>query len=158
MKMILRISKSIFAAVFFLAITLLPELTQQTASCLYCRRSDYAATLLVSYSYCASSDTCLQDRWLYIDRPCTSGWVNGKDLDLLNDCKPKQTTCHPFVSKEQAQGSWFNFTETLGSNEYCIIDVDATAYVARVAVDDALTLGAISGSDYLKIGTMVSVD
>ena len=97
-----------------------------TVSCMYCRRSDYAATLLVSYSYCASSDTCLQDRWLYIDRPCSSDWKAGKDLDMLGDCKPKRTTCHPFVSKPQAAGQFFNFTETLGANEYCQIDIDAT--------------------------------
>jgi len=30
-----------------------------TANCLYCRRSSVGATLLVSYSYCAASDTCL---------------------------------------------------------------------------------------------------
>ena len=28
-------------------------------TCLYCKRADQTATLLVSYSYCASSDTCL---------------------------------------------------------------------------------------------------
>ena len=110
------ISKAVF---LLLSFTMLPKVTEQTAACLYCRRSDWAATLLVSYSYCASSNTCLQDRWLYIDRNCQSDWKNGKDLDMLNDCKPKRTSCHPFVSKEQAQGSWFNFTETLGSNEYC---------------------------------------
>ncbi len=97
-----------------------------TPACLYCRRSDSAATLLVSYSYCASKDECLQDKWLYIDRPCGADWKLGRELNMLDDCKPKRTTCHPFVSKEQAAGQFFNFTETLGANEYCQIDVDAT--------------------------------
>jgi hypothetical protein len=43
--------------------------------------------------------------------------------------------------KEQAAGQFFNFTETLGANEYCQIDIDATAFVARVVLDDALTQG-----------------
>ena len=130
-----------------------------TPACLYCKRSDSFATLLVSYSYCHSSDTCLQDRWLYIDRPCSSGdFVPGKDLDLLGDCKPKKTTCHPFVSKEQAAGQFFNFTETLGSNEYCQIDIDATAFVARVILDDALTLGAIFDGEKLKVGEEKNVE
>jgi hypothetical protein len=39
-------------------------------------------------------------------------------------------------------GAWqFNFTETLGPNEYCKIEVDATAYIARVILDDSVTLG-----------------
>lgn len=34
-----------------------------------------------------------------------------------------------------------NYTETLASGEYCQISVDASNYVARVILDDALTLG-----------------
>ena len=80
------------------------ELVHGTATCLYCKRADNTATFLTSYSYCASSDKCLQDKWLYIDRPCSSGWKYGEDLALLANCKPKKTSCHPFVSKEQAAG------------------------------------------------------
>lgn len=32
---------------------------QAKATCMYCKRADKDATLLVSYSYCPSSDTCL---------------------------------------------------------------------------------------------------
>ncbi len=70
MKSVLVIAAAVFA------LTFLP-VAEATANCLYCRRSAVGATLLVSYSYCASSDTCLQDRWLYIDRPCESGWIDG---------------------------------------------------------------------------------
>lgn len=77
---------------------------------------------------------------------------------MFKDCKPKKTTCHPFVSKPQAAGLFFNFTETLGSNEYCEIDVDASLFVARVVVDDALTVGAYSGAGELKIGDTLSIE
>lgn len=70
---------------------------------MYCKRADKDATLLVSYSYCSSSDTCLQDKWMYIDRPCASSWSRGVSLDL-SSCKPTLTTCHSFVSNEQAAG------------------------------------------------------
>jgi hypothetical protein len=41
-----------------LALALLPQ-AEATANCLYCRRSSVGATLLVTYSYCEASDTCL---------------------------------------------------------------------------------------------------
>ena len=131
---------------------------EATANCLYCRRSSVGATLLVTYSYCAASDTCLQDRWLYIDRPCSSGWIEGKKLNMEGQCKPKATSCHPFKSDNKTAGAWqFNFTETLGPNEYCKIEVDATAYIARVVLDDSVTLGALSGSKEIKVGEIVEV-
>eukprot|EP00347_Sterkiella_histriomuscorum_P021894 403332395 len=113
---------------------------QSKPTCMYCKRADADATLLVSYSYCSSSDTCLQDRWMYIDRPCTSGWVGGKNIQL-STCSPSLATCHSFVSNEQAAGQQVNHTETLSSGEYCQISVDATSFLARVVLDDALTLG-----------------
>ncbi len=69
-------------AAVLLGLTMLPQV-EATVNCLYCRRSSVTATLLVTYSYCAASDTCLQDRWLYINRPCSSGWIDGKKLDML---------------------------------------------------------------------------
>ncbi len=133
-----------------------PTLILATTNCLYCRRSDSTATLLVSYSYCAGSDTCLQDKWLYISRPCSTGWKRGKDLNVIKSCAPKKTTCHPFVSDPKARGNWFNYTETLGANEYCEISVDAKNYVAHVVLDDAVTVGATYRKDgkdeKLKVG------
>ena len=136
--------KSILGLAAVLVLALLPQ-AEATANCLFCRRSGFGATLLVTYSYCEASDTCLQDRWLYIDRPCSSGWVDGKKLDMIAKCKPKATTCHPFTSTNIAAGSWnINFTETLGPNEYCKIDIDASQYLARVVLDDSVTLGAMT--------------
>lgn len=77
-----------------------------TAQCLYCKRSDVTATFLVSYAFCESSDVCLQDRWNYINRPCTTKWRKGSKM-LLDDCTPKRATCHPFVSSSSSAGNWF---------------------------------------------------
>ena len=57
----------------------------------------------------------------------------------MDYCSPSPTTCHPFTSTSAAAGQWFNFTETLGLNEYCVINVDATNFIAGVVVDDAVT-------------------
>ena len=50
-----------------------------SANCLSCMHKDKTATFLVSYSFCNSSDVCLQNRWVYIDRPClsTPSWTLG---------------------------------------------------------------------------------
>lgn len=121
-------------------LALLVPRAEATANCLYCRRSDFTATFLVSYSYCQASDTCLQDKWNYIDRPCATKWKRGVNT-LLDDCAPKKVTCHDFISTAEAAGNWFNYTETLGANEYCAIKVDTTAFMGRVVIDEALTVG-----------------
>ena len=70
---------------------------------------------------------------------------------MEGQCKLKATSCHPFKSDNKTAGAWqFNFTETLGSNEYCKIEVDATAYIARVVLDDSVSLSALSGSKEIK--------
>lgn len=152
-----------------LAAVLLPILlfsgqVEATANCLYCRRSDFTATFLVSYSYCGEKDTCLQDKWNYIDRPCATGWKRGTRMQL-EECAPKKVTCHDFVASAEAAGNWFNYTETLGANEYCIIKVDASAFLGRVVIDEALTVGAqyVLNDDYtynttLTIGKQLNVD
>ena len=109
----------------------------------------------MQYSYCSTTDTCLQDKWLYLDRPCSSGWDRGNTVGWQS-CTPTLTTCHAFVSSEQAKGQFVNHTETLASGEYCEVNVDTTAYVARVVFDDALTLG-VEINDY-KIGEMYTVE
>ena len=60
----------------------------------------------------------------------------------LDDCLPRKTSCHPFTSTAVAAGNWFNFTENLGANEYCQIDIDTTEFLGRVVIDDAITVGA----------------
>ncbi len=74
---------------------------------------------------------------------------------MLSNCKPKATSCHPFVSSNKTAGGWtFNFTETLGLNEYCNIEVDATNFPASVVIDDSVTVGAVydNGNKDLKPG------
>lgn len=87
-------------ALTFLCFSLLPPVTEANPkpTCLYCKRADKTATLLVTYSYCPSSDTCLMDRWMYIDRPCSAGWTYGKDINITQRCTPTSTSCHSFVS------------------------------------------------------------
>jgi hypothetical protein len=80
---------------------------------------------------------------------------------MESQCKPKATSCHPFKSDNKTAGAWqFNFTETLGPNEYCKIEVDATAYIARVVLDDSVTLGALTdnGNKDIKVGEVVVVN
>jgi hypothetical protein len=141
--------------VLTLALVSLPSIAQAQSTCMYCRRADVTRTFMVQYSYCEASDTCLQDKWLYIDRPCSTGWKRGEDVKLMS-CEPTAGLCHSFVSSSQARGQFLNHTETLASGEYCEINVDATAYVARVVLDDALTLG-VEIDDY-KIGDVYDVD
>jgi hypothetical protein len=143
------------ALVFALALVLMPSGSQAQATCMYCRRADVTRTFMVTYSYCEASDTCLQDKWLYIDRPCSTSWKRGEDVDLMS-CEPTAGLCHSFVSSEQAAGQFLNHTETLASGEYCEINVDATAHVARVVFDDALTLG-VELSDY-TIGDVYDIE
>ena len=79
---------------------------------------------------------------------------------METQCKPKATTCHPFVSTNKTAGGWsFNFTETLGPNEYCKIEIDASEFMARVVLDDSVTLGAVTdnGNKNVKVGEIVVV-
>lgn len=110
-------------------------------TCMYCHRADMTHIILTSFSYCQASNVCLQDRWMYIDYPCSSGWNLGANVDLLGTCTPSVTNCNSFVSTSTAAGQQVNYTETLALGEYCNITIDATNYVARVVFDDALTLG-----------------
>ena len=132
---------TLLTAAFFMLSSL--NYAECSLNCLNCRLEDFTATFLISYSYCLSSDTCLEDEWLYIDQPCTGtpSWTRGI-YTSLDACTPTLTTCHSFTSTSAAGGSWFNFTETLGANEYCVITVDSTNFPAGVVVDDATTVGA----------------
>jgi hypothetical protein len=117
---------------------------------LFCERSDFTATLLTSYSYCSTTDQCLQDQWNYINRPCGAGWKEGKNLDAINNCGATAATCHSFVSTPQAAGTFFNYTETLALGQFCYINVDSSLFVTRMVIDDATTVG-LQRKDY-KIG------
>jgi hypothetical protein len=106
-------------------------------------RSDETATMLVTYSFCNTSDTCLENKWNYIDRPCkNSSWSLGKNIDF-DTCNSSATTCHSFVSSDSQVGIYTNYTENLALSEYCLITIDTTNYEARVIFDDAINLGVI---------------
>jgi hypothetical protein len=62
-------------------------------------------------------------------------------MDAIENCGATAATCHSFVSTPQAAGSFFNYTETLAVGQYCIINVDASLFVARLVLDDATTVG-----------------
>ena len=50
-------------------------------TCLSCIRSASTATLLDSYSYCNATDTCIENKWDYIDLHCNgSKWENANKI------------------------------------------------------------------------------
>lgn len=55
-------------------------------ACLACRRSDIHAGVFNSYSFCNTSDECVEDAWNYYNRNCSSGWKRGRQLDIVDDC------------------------------------------------------------------------
>lgn len=120
-----------------------------------CRRKDINAGFLVTFSYCAKTDTCVQDIWNYIDYPCASGWVRGKDLRLEDDCKAKAVTCLDFTSTPDKIQQFFNRTWTLPELSYCTVHVTANEEVARVVFDNTSYLG-VEVKDYL-IGDSIVV-
>ena len=93
---------------------------EMLTNCLYCLRADTDATFLITYWYCKATDSCTQDEYLYIDDPCSSKWERGKKVSF-SSCSPTLTTCHSFTSTSAAAGTWYNYTETLGLGEYCVI-------------------------------------
>ena len=91
------------------SLALLVYRVQATANCLSCKLNDMTAPLLVSYSYCPTTDACLEDKWNYIDMPCkNSSWERGV-LMSLDSCNPVPSTTNTdgsFQSTELAAGVW----------------------------------------------------
>lgn len=129
--------------------------TFSTQTCLACRRKDIGAGFLVTYSYCAKTDSCVQDEWNYINFPCASGWVRGKDLRLDDDCKAKTVTCLDFTSGPDKVQQYFNRTWTLPEMSYCTVHIVATEEVARVVFDNTNFLG-VEVKDYVT-GDLINV-
>ena len=121
---------------------------------MYCRRMDLNAGFLVSYSYCADTDTCLMDAWNYINRPCTGGWELGSDYPLTQ-CNPNSIACPGFNSTTAEYGTYTNQTVTLAQGAGCNITIDATQALARVVFDETSFLGI----DYekAKIGEVITI-
>ena len=75
--------------------------------------------------------------------PCTPSWERGVRTSL-DSCKPTlntANTCNKFSSTEIQAGVWTNCSASLNLNEYMVVTVDATNFVSRVVVDDAVTVG-----------------
>ena len=83
-------------------------------NCLNCKLLDSDSTFLVSQSYCAASDECLQDEWNYINKWCQTNWVPAWMLDINSDCKAKETvsiqSCGSFISNVAYYEQFFNYT------------------------------------------------
>ena len=55
-------------------------------NCLNCKLLDTDSTFLISQSYCAATDECLQDEWNYINKWCRTSWIPAWMLDIDTDC------------------------------------------------------------------------
>lgn len=111
---------------------------------------------MVTFSFCLATDTCLQDQWNYIDMPCSSDWIRGKDLRIVEDCKAKKVDCLDFTSSPDKVGKYFNRTWTLPELSYCTVHVTATDEVARVVFDNTSYLG-VEWTDYM-VGNVIDVE
>lgn len=88
----------------FAALAVAQDEAEASADCMYCKRMDQNSGFLVSYSYCATSNECLQDAWNYINRDCVdaNGWQGGSSYDLAV-CNPDPITCPPIFVSEEAK-------------------------------------------------------
>lgn len=102
------------------------------------------------------------NQWNYIDRPCASNWTQAAKLNITADCGAQLVTCLNFVStvdKIAAEGQpqlFYNTTWTLPQQSYCVVTLDATKEVARVAFASTSFIGALI-PNYL-IGTQYTVE
>ena len=126
-----------------------------TSSCLYCRRQDKNAGFLVGYSYCNQTDSCLKDAWNYINRDCVSGWKRGKSYSI-DFCNPEEISCPTYQSLPEKYGTYENQTWSLAAGGQCVVELDATAGVARVIFDEVSYLG-IQGAGGKGIGEVITV-
>ena len=76
-----------------------------SAMCLYCKRMDSFNSFLYSYSYCKTSDKCLERQWNYVNQYCTSKWIEGWMLDIDEDCEADQAigVCKTFSSYDNVE-------------------------------------------------------
>ncbi len=88
-------------------------------------------------------------------RPCSSKWMNGRDISF-DSCGATLTSCHNFTSTSLSEAQWFNYTETLGVNEYCVINVDASQFLGRVVIDGAVSVGV--EYDGYDLGEVIDVE
>lgn len=79
--MLLNVHKQLLAGTLLLA-----SEAMASQACMACRRNDINAGFLSTYSFCNTSDECVEDAWNYFNRNCTDGWRRGIELELDADC------------------------------------------------------------------------
>ena len=122
-------------------------------ACMYCKHQGQNSGWLVSFSYCADTEECLQDEWNYLNRKCASqgGWKKGASLSLQGNCSAVESTEGQlqFTSSSSYAGNWNNRTYTLREGEFVNVLVDARDFVGRVVFDDQPDLGFNSKNHFL---------
>ena len=140
---------------FALFVLLVASVYAGSEECLYCRRMDSNSGFLVSYSYCAQTNECIQDAWNYLNRECADGWRRGSTMEL-GLCEAEIVTCMDFESTPEKAQEYFNRTWTLPAGTYCTLTIDATKFVARVVFDSTSYLGI--EEENAKIGDVITVE
>ena len=105
------------------------------SACLFCRDRDRNSGILVSWSYCAHQDICLENAWNYIQRDCLGGWEKGADLSL-NYCEPTEVTCPSFTSSPEKYQKTEDTTWSIAAGSKCTVQIDATGGIARVTFQE----------------------
>ena len=127
-----------------------------SSACMYCRRLDQGAGLLVTFSYCNQTDICLQNAWNYITRDCQGGWVRGNSYEL-DFCQPDEISCPEYVSTTDKYQVYDNKTWSLSQGGQCTVKVDASEGVARVIFENSRYLGIEMEGKNPEVGDVITV-
>ena len=130
----------------------------QSETCLYCKRQDSTSAFMHSYSYCVDRDTCLADEIMYINQFCTTTWLNGWQVNIIEDCEAEYQygVCEPFLSSPELYGEpASNSSRTLPPGGYCTVYIDASDAVARVTFGDTFNLGVLYNN--YELGTQITI-
>ena len=67
-------------------------------NCMYCKRKDSEGAFTFPMSYCKATDECLEDEINYINKWCTSKWIDGWMINIDTDCdaQPSVRPCQSF--------------------------------------------------------------
>jgi len=111
---------------------------------------------MLTYSYCNQTDTCLEDSWNYVARPCADGWKRGRSYSY-EYCEPNEALCPEFKSSTEKFQLNTTSEQTLKKGEFCTVKIDATEALARVVFeDDSDSLGI--EFDGAKIGQPITFE
>ena len=107
----------ILVAALLSAVWAQEETPSASFTCLYCKKADTMAPFMYTYSYCKSSDYCVEDQWNHYNRLCEEPWIPGYMLDVDADCKAveKSPDCLTFISSSDMDQQFSNGTLSLES-------------------------------------------